>query len=200
MTFGKKIKKLRIEQNLTQLQLANLLNLSKSNISKYEANSIQPNLETINSLAQIFNVSTDFLIGNQNFNLEHSTFTLGENLKYLREQQELTQDTMANYLCIKRQTYSAYERNVSVPDAITIKKIADFLNCTTDCLLGNIHKHDIPESLLVILMEELNKILDGTNLLNSKGMLTQNGIKVILEIIKNNKGLLNARLKELEEN
>jgi len=65
MTFGSKLKEIRNEHNLTQLQLAEKLNLSKANISKYEANSIEPNLETLTMISKLFNVSLDYLIGNE---------------------------------------------------------------------------------------------------------------------------------------
>ncbi len=63
MTFGKRLKELREEKKLTQEELGKLLNLSKANISKYEAESIQPNLESIEFLADFFNVSVDYLLG-----------------------------------------------------------------------------------------------------------------------------------------
>ncbi|MEG2246336.1 MAG: helix-turn-helix transcriptional regulator [Peptostreptococcaceae bacterium] len=64
MDFGTRIKNLRLERNLTQEQLANKLNLSKANISKYESNDIEPNLKTICQLSELFDVSFDYLFGN----------------------------------------------------------------------------------------------------------------------------------------
>lgn len=61
---------------------------------------------------------------------------LGEILKDLREQKGVTQDYMATLLCIKRQSYSAYERNVSCPDASTLKILADFFCVSADYLLA----------------------------------------------------------------
>ncbi len=61
---------------------------------------------------------------------------LGNILKNIRKLKKLTQDDVAKYLSIKRQTYSAYERNISVPDANTLCLLADFFNVTTDYLLN----------------------------------------------------------------
>lgn len=63
MTFGQVLKKLRNENHLTQSQLAAKINLSKANISKYESDSVEPNLETLNAIAELFNVSVDYLLG-----------------------------------------------------------------------------------------------------------------------------------------
>lgn len=60
---------------------------------------------------------------------------IGNVLKQLREEKNVTQDQLANFLCVKRQTYSAYERNVSVPDANTIKKLSGYFSVSADDLL-----------------------------------------------------------------
>jgi transcriptional regulator with XRE-family HTH domain len=60
---------------------------------------------------------------------------LGKRLKEAREARGLTQDDVANYLNVKRQTYSAYERNKSVPDALTLNRIAELFKVSNDYLL-----------------------------------------------------------------
>lgn len=63
MDFGTKLKELRTEKKLTQSQISNLLGTSKSNISKYEANTIEPNFDTLIKIHQLFGVSMDYLFG-----------------------------------------------------------------------------------------------------------------------------------------
>lgn len=67
MDFGIKLKKLRITKGLTQMQLAEILETSKSNISKYEAGSVEPNLDTLLKISAFFDVSIDYLLGNTDF-------------------------------------------------------------------------------------------------------------------------------------
>lgn len=57
---------------------------------------------------------------------------LGERLKKIRKGKKITQDEIAGFLGVKRQTYSAYERGVSVPDSLTLKKLADYFEVSTD--------------------------------------------------------------------
>ena len=61
---GERIKKLRKEKGLTQQQLGEMLGVQKSAIAKYE-NGRVPNLkkETISRLAEIFNVTPNYLLG-----------------------------------------------------------------------------------------------------------------------------------------
>lgn len=66
MGFGERLRSLRIENKLTQEELGNKLNLTKANISKYETGRLEPNIETINNLANFFNVSIDYLLANTN--------------------------------------------------------------------------------------------------------------------------------------
>lgn len=63
MTFGKRLRQLRNEFNLTQTQLAEKISLSKANVSKYEADSVEPNLQTLRLLSKFFSVSIDYLLG-----------------------------------------------------------------------------------------------------------------------------------------
>lgn len=63
MSFGRRLRDLRVENELTQQDLAQKLNLSKANISKYEADIIQPSIETLVSIARLFKISVDYLLG-----------------------------------------------------------------------------------------------------------------------------------------
>lgn len=62
--FGDKLKKLRKANNLSQQQLAEKLGMSPSGIGMWEQNRRQPDNETLKKIAQLFDVSTDYLLGN----------------------------------------------------------------------------------------------------------------------------------------
>ncbi|EDT23612.1 helix-turn-helix domain-containing protein [Clostridium perfringens] len=55
-TLGKRIKKYRILKNMTQQQLADKLNKSKSTIQKYESDSVNLNTDTLNILCDVLNI------------------------------------------------------------------------------------------------------------------------------------------------
>lgn len=61
---------------------------------------------------------------------------IGENIRRLRRQQHLKQDVLAFKLHIKRQTLSAYERGITVPDIYILIRIADYFGITLDELSG----------------------------------------------------------------
>lgn len=60
-----KLKELRQKANLTQAEMAKIINISQSNYSKYELGTTQINIETLIQLANFFHVSVDYLIGNE---------------------------------------------------------------------------------------------------------------------------------------
>lgn len=67
MDFGSILKELRNSRQLTQLQLSQILETSKSNISKYEAGSVEPSMGTLVKISEYFNVSIDSLLGTNDF-------------------------------------------------------------------------------------------------------------------------------------
>ena len=61
--FGERLKQLRLQENLTQQQLANRLGVTKSVVSYYELQERYPSPDILIKLASIFHVSTDYLLG-----------------------------------------------------------------------------------------------------------------------------------------
>ena len=60
----------------------------------------------------------------------------GENLKTLRKQKGFTQEELATRLHVVRQTISKWEKNLSVPDADTLIRLAEILEVSVSELLG----------------------------------------------------------------
>lgn len=62
MTLGQKIKKLRIEKNLTQKDLADRLYVTFQTVSKWENDENEPDVSTLRELAKVFDCSLDYLL------------------------------------------------------------------------------------------------------------------------------------------
>lgn len=62
MSLGETIYKLRTEKQLSQGDLADMLEVSRQSISKWENNSAIPELDKIVKLSEIFDVSLDMLV------------------------------------------------------------------------------------------------------------------------------------------
>ncbi|MBR3245120.1 MAG: helix-turn-helix transcriptional regulator [Parasporobacterium sp.] len=69
-TVGSRIKTLREARRLSQTDLAKLIGISPQSISAYETDTREPSNDVLKSMARLFKVSTDYLLGlerNQNF-------------------------------------------------------------------------------------------------------------------------------------
>ncbi len=64
--FANVLRQLRNERGLSQQELARLLGISKSAVNMYERGERQPNFETLELIADFFNVDTDYLLGRTN--------------------------------------------------------------------------------------------------------------------------------------
>ena len=60
-----------------------------------------------------------------------------ENLKTLRKQKGISQEELASRLHVVRQTISKWEKNLSVPDADTLIRLAEILGVSVSELLGS---------------------------------------------------------------
>lgn len=64
--FAQKLKMLRQQRGLTQLQLSQQLNITKAMISAYETGTRYPSFDILIKIARLFNVTTDYLLGLEN--------------------------------------------------------------------------------------------------------------------------------------
>ncbi|HDI3055687.1 TPA: helix-turn-helix transcriptional regulator [Clostridium botulinum] len=73
--FGDRLKELREEKGMTQEQLGKLLNITKQAVYSYEKGDNEPNMDALVKIANIFNVSLDYLLcrtkERYNLNLEN---------------------------------------------------------------------------------------------------------------------------------
>jgi transcriptional regulator with XRE-family HTH domain len=61
--LGERIKSLRKDQGITQDQLAEKINISRQSVWGYENDGVEPSLNVLVKIADVFNVSLDYLLG-----------------------------------------------------------------------------------------------------------------------------------------
>lgn len=153
MSFGERLKELRLENGLTQLQLAEMLDISKSNISKYEAGSVEPNIEIITKIAIRFGVNTDYLLGLTNYRIRetdlewrftHVQNRLGSILTKYRSQEKLSINSFSKKIGISELLETQLEQGIYVPTMPLIKKIATITGYDIDYLIGATNHTKVP--------------------------------------------------------
>ena len=66
MTLGQKLKEIRKKFGLSQEQLAEIINVSRQAITKWETDAGLPDTENLKELSHIFEISIDYLLDNNN--------------------------------------------------------------------------------------------------------------------------------------
>ncbi len=61
--FGERIKELRTSLGFNQVEMAKALSVSKQSISNWENSNILPSIDMLERIADMYSVSTDYLLG-----------------------------------------------------------------------------------------------------------------------------------------
>ncbi len=85
--FQNVFKQLRISSGLTQQEIADKLGISRSTIGMYETGAREPDYETLEMIADFFNVDIDYLLGRTNKTtiLPESTYYLNDDARDLAQ-------------------------------------------------------------------------------------------------------------------
>lgn len=102
---------------------------------------------------------------------------LSENLRLLRKRKGLTQEDIANYLHVVRQTVSKWEKGISVPDADALMRLADLLGVSVSELIGATVEDDKDENVIAQELARINEQMADRNR-RSKKIL-----KIILTVL-----------------
>ncbi len=89
MLLHERIKQLRTDRGLSQVELAQKLGVSKQSVSNWENDNIQPSIEMLLKISHVFSVSTDFLLGEDKRQFLEIT---GLNQKYIPHIQQIIDD------------------------------------------------------------------------------------------------------------
>ena len=173
--LGEKIKLCRENKKMTQNEVAEILGVKSATISKYEAGSLEPNIESLKKLAELFEVSIDELIREDEFDISKINI-----LEILREQKNMqlkgslyhnTQITFAyntNHIegskLTEEQTRYIYETNMLLTEKNSITDLDDILETANHFKLVDYMLEIADKKLTEKIIKEFHKILkEGTS-------------------------------------
>lgn len=174
--LGEKLKLYREKHNMTQKEVAKILGVEPGTISKYELGMIEPNIESIKKLAEIFNLTIDELLKEE----EKFDITKVNVLDVLREQKEMglkgnlyhnTQVIFAyntNHIegskLTEDQTRYIFETNTILFEGQTVASVDDILETSNHFKLVDYMLDVAEEKLTEEMIKEFHKILkEGTS-------------------------------------
>ncbi|MCI8889250.1 MAG: helix-turn-helix transcriptional regulator [Hungatella sp.] len=153
MDISHRIKQLRIEQEYTQKQLADKIGLTPKMISFYENGERVPPIDILLKLVQIFNVSSDYLLGNtderhpaKDYEWRYPSVSnrLGGILANYRRTNNLSQKDFSQKLNINEKLYNDIECGKYEPTLQLLKKISDITEFDINYLTGATDHTSIP--------------------------------------------------------
>ena len=174
--FGEKIKLYRENKKMTQNQVADILGVSSATISKYESGALEPNIESLKRLSELFEISIDELLNDEEKKFDISKINV---LDILREQKEMklkgnlyhntqiifaynTNHIEGNQLT-EDQTRYIFETNTILFEGETVASVDDILETSNHFKLVDYMIDKAEETLTEDMIKEFHKILkEGT--------------------------------------
>lgn len=118
---------LRKAKKVTLEQLSDETDISIASLSRYETGKRNPKISTIRTLAEYFEVSSDYLEGRDSSTDTVENISDLSNIFYqLRISNGLNQGDVAKKVGVKESTYASYERGDREPEYSTTSEILKY--------------------------------------------------------------------------
>ena len=173
--LGEKLKTYRENKKMTQVEVAEALGIKSATVSKYESGTLEPNIEALKKLSELFEVSIDELLKEDYFDISKINI-----LEVLREQKNMklkgnlyhnTQITFAyntNHIegskLTEDQTRYIYETNTLLAEKDSITDLDDVLEMANHFKLVDYMLDIADKKLTEKMIKEFHKILkEGTS-------------------------------------
>mgnify|MGYP001069741582 CR=1 FL=1 len=114
--LGKRIQELRKENSLTQQELAKRVSISHPQIVRYETKGVQPPADVLNRLADVFDVSIDYLVNGNQSNKIEQTLQDANLIKQFKKLDQLPEDEKKTIIKV----IAAYIRDFNAKQAYTL--------------------------------------------------------------------------------
>lgn len=133
---------IREDYNLKQKDIADILGITQQSYSLWENGSKIIPLKHLNNLCNYYNFSMDYVIGLSNIkyynitNKEIDKILIGERLRKIRKDKNITQEELASILNTTHSTISAYESGKTTILTAFAYEICKRYNISMDYLCG----------------------------------------------------------------
>lgn len=139
--FVETLSALMEEKNLNAPALAKLLNIDRSNITRYLRGERLPHYDVFTKLIEYFNVSADVLLGRVDYcdaQKYHPIQPFGTTLRRILKEMNISQYRVIKDLHISQATMYFWLLNEQLPTVEHLDQLANYLDVTVDYLLGRI--------------------------------------------------------------
>lgn len=124
--FKNILRTLRTSQGLTQEELAKRLKISRSTIGMYEKGAREPDFETLELIADFFNVDINYLLGRSNKTTLGNKKIMAKNIQFYMDKYQKTRNDMCEALGVKYTTFTDWVKGNSYPRIDKIELMANY--------------------------------------------------------------------------
>lgn len=138
------LKGLREENNKTQMEISEILNIERGLYAQYETEYFVIPIKHLNTICNYFDVSLDYMFGftsirkYKEYNKDIDKIKSGERLKSLRKSNDIPQKNMAMDLHVAQSTIAMYERGTNIISTSILYTLGKKFKISTDYLMGKI--------------------------------------------------------------
>ena len=146
MISFKRLKDIREDNDISQKEMANILNVNRSTYSLWELGINIIPLKNLCCYADYFNVSIDYVLGltnNKNIKIINKSLNLkilGNNLREIRIKNGLSQENVANILGVTQACITRYEKGLICISTSNLYKFSKEFNISLSKLCGKTKK------------------------------------------------------------
>lgn len=181
----------------SQKEVAITLNVSAPTVSDWEREKKYPTVENLKQLADLFSVSTDYLLRRTNIPSFHSKISGvwdGAFIKRLRLERGETLNYVAQSIGVSPAIYEKYEESSLEPTVADLCRMADHFCAETDTLLNRTFYIETDDGHVVPGYFQVDKneqhLIEMFRSMNNKGR--QKFIDYLDDLVKNENNLLSS--------
>lgn len=165
MSLGKRLKTEREKRGWSQIYVANKVGITNAVLSNYERDYRDPDTETLKKLAELYEVSVDYLLGRDEPSTpEPDPHAFAERLKKGLETHNLTVEDAAEHCGVTPEYIQKLIDQPKIPGTGTLYKLADLIKVTPSYLCGLVdnpieHSVHVPKPKEIIEFLEENEVM-----------------------------------------
>lgn len=157
----RRLKEVRLENNLTQKQVADILNIERSTYASFEIGRDTIPIEKLNIFINHFDLSYDYMLDLDEkkkkgivVRTNFDKLLIGSRLKNTRIQNKLTQEVVGNILNTDHSVWSRYEHGITLINVPFLYAYACKIKISADFLIGRIDRKYRIKPLIVVETED----------------------------------------------
>lgn len=143
--YLKRLKEIRMKNNLSQEEVAAILNISRATYTSFEIGRDTIPIERLNIFVNFFQTSFDYVLElsnifeYQNKSLNIDAFESAKRLKETRKENKYTQDYVAKFLNTNHSVWCRYEQGKFLINTSFLYAYCQKINISADYLLGKVN-------------------------------------------------------------